>query len=138
MPTPAAVASVISALGSSFSAGLKDSLCLHNAVIFFLTSSTIRRRTVQCVLLNGVLFLGRFEPENYIHTHAHTCTLEHVLYAQAANLYARVILIRSKIFTNFYHHSTLITKSIFLVEYFISPIVLSIAQVPNLRRIYVS
>jgi etoposide-induced 2.4 mRNA len=43
---------------SSFFSGLLDSLRLPSVLIFFFTSRTVRLRTAQCFLLNGLVFLG--------------------------------------------------------------------------------
>lgn len=41
-----------------FSLGIHDALSIHRCVPIFLTSEVVRYRTLQCVLLNGVIFLG--------------------------------------------------------------------------------
>lgn len=38
--------------------GLRDALSFHESVLFFLTSSKVRVRTLQCVVLNLFIFLG--------------------------------------------------------------------------------
>lgn len=44
--------------GSVWLSGVKDSLMLHQCVFFLARSQTIRYRTLQCFILNGVIFLG--------------------------------------------------------------------------------
>eukprot|EP00933_Yihiella_yeosuensis_P041240 TRINITY_DN35654_c1_g1_i1.p1 TRINITY_DN35654_c1_g1~~TRINITY_DN35654_c1_g1_i1.p1 ORF type:complete len:322 (+),score=38.80 TRINITY_DN35654_c1_g1_i1:48-968(+) len=44
--------------GSVWLSGVKDALMLHRCVYFLARSETIRFRTLQCFLLNGVIFLG--------------------------------------------------------------------------------
>mmetsp|Transcript_97985 Transcript_97985/g.204401 ORF Transcript_97985/g.204401 Transcript_97985/m.204401 type:complete len:340 (-) Transcript_97985:152-1171(-) len=41
-----------------FATGVLDSVALHRCVIFLVKSETIRSRTLQCMMLNGVIFLG--------------------------------------------------------------------------------
>jgi etoposide-induced 2.4 mRNA len=38
--------------------GVIDSLRLPSTLVFFLSSVTVRRRTAQCFMLNGAIFLG--------------------------------------------------------------------------------
>lgn len=39
--------------------GVVDALAFHRSFIFFITSKTVRVRTLQCFLMNGVIFVGR-------------------------------------------------------------------------------
>ena len=43
----------------SFGSGLLDSLKLHDTLIFFMESKTIRMRTLSCFVLNVLIFAGR-------------------------------------------------------------------------------
>lgn len=43
----------------AWGSGLADALKVQNSVIFFMTSRTIRTRCLQCLGLNGVIFVGR-------------------------------------------------------------------------------
>jgi etoposide-induced 2.4 mRNA len=38
--------------------GVKDSVSVHQFLLLFFTSRQVRNRTIQCFLLNGLLFLG--------------------------------------------------------------------------------
>lgn len=43
---------------SAFVVGAADSLSFHSSAIFFLTSTTVRMRTLSCLALNGLIFVG--------------------------------------------------------------------------------
>ncbi len=43
---------------SAYFNGLFDSLKFHHCLFYFMTSKTIRYRTIQCFILNGVIFVG--------------------------------------------------------------------------------
>jgi len=45
-------------IGFVWMSGVKDALMLHQCVFFLARSQTIRYRTLQCFMLNGVIFLG--------------------------------------------------------------------------------
>jgi etoposide-induced 2.4 mRNA len=48
----------MSSIVASFFNGFLDAISFHNVVLFILTSKTIRMRALQCLILNGVIFLG--------------------------------------------------------------------------------
>jgi hypothetical protein len=47
----------VAPVGAAF-AGVLDALAIHRALPFYFQSKKIVKRTAQCVLLNGVIFLG--------------------------------------------------------------------------------
>jgi len=47
-------------------AGVRDALTLHECVFFLARSETIRFRTLQCFMLNGVIFLGSIILFNWV------------------------------------------------------------------------
>lgn len=49
-----------------FRHGVKDSLAIHKTVGKFLRSELIRRRTCECCLLNGLIFLGSIAVFNWV------------------------------------------------------------------------
>eukprot|EP00808_Paulinella_micropora_P015140 g24699.t1 len=51
---------------SALLSGVVDSLKFHIPPLFFLTSKTVRERMVQCLVLNGIIFLGSILLVEYI------------------------------------------------------------------------
>jgi etoposide-induced 2.4 mRNA len=46
--------------------GIADSLRLNATLVFFLSSTTVRVRTMHCLMLNGVIFLGSLLLADYV------------------------------------------------------------------------
>lgn len=46
--------------------GLLDALKFHNCLFYLMTSNTIRYRTIQCFVLNGVIFVGNLLLAEYV------------------------------------------------------------------------
>jgi hypothetical protein len=51
---------------NAFWCGFADACSIHNVFIFFITSKTIRYRFIQCLILNGVLFVGSIVLADFI------------------------------------------------------------------------
>jgi etoposide-induced 2.4 mRNA len=50
----------------AFACGLLDSLRLQSSLVFFLSSRTIRFRSAQCFILNGLIFIGSLLLSDYL------------------------------------------------------------------------
>ncbi|CAK4693469.1 unnamed protein product [Aphanomyces euteiches] len=42
----------------AFCQGIQDSISLHRILLLYIQSHIVRNRTVKCVLVNGIIFLG--------------------------------------------------------------------------------
>lgn len=56
----------ISDLLQAWFAGVADALRIHQALVFYLSSSTIRLKSLQCFFLNGLIFVGSILFQDYI------------------------------------------------------------------------
>ncbi|CAK9023287.1 unnamed protein product [Durusdinium trenchii] len=58
MPKASGRGNAFQEAGHVWLSGVKDALMLHQCIYFLARSETIRFRTLQCFVLNGVIFLG--------------------------------------------------------------------------------